>query len=68
MICMTDTKTVKKFMTDLKANDCECTLDLQNGICEAKDGNTTVYKGIRKGPEGQPWIIRTQNSERIKFS
>lgn len=67
MVCMTDTKTVKRFMADLLANDCECVLDLQAGTAEAKDGNITVYKALQKG-KGQPWIVAYENTERIKFA
>jgi hypothetical protein len=65
---MTDTKTVMKFLNDLAANECIVTYDLQAGVCEAKDGNTVVYKGIRKGASGEPWIVRCTNTERIKFA
>lgn len=68
MVCMTDTKTVERFMVDLEEEGCECVLDLEAGTCEAKDDGQTVYKGVRKGAAGQPWIVRCSNSDRIKFN
>lgn len=67
MVCMTDTKTVMKFMNELLENGCECTYDLQAGTAEAVDDGVTVYKALRKG-SSQPWIVRCTNTERFTFS
>ncbi len=68
MVCLTDTKTVKSFMKQLKDAGCEVMEDYKDAcIVEAKDGDTVVYKGIQKG-RGQPWIVRTNSTERIKWN
>jgi hypothetical protein len=66
-VCMADTKTVEQFIKQLKANGCKVTHRKNEGTVKATDGTTEVYRALQKGKNG-PWIVRTQNSERIKWT
>jgi len=67
-VALTDLKTVRKFVEQLEEEGAEVKLDLEAGTVEALDDGIAVYKGIRKGAKGQPWIVRTQNSPRFTWN
>jgi hypothetical protein len=37
------------------------------GTIEVRDNATTVMRALRKGSQGQPWIVRFFESNRIKW-
>ncbi len=66
MVCLATTATVKAALAGLEANGCEVQLDEDAGTATAKDGDTCVYRALRKG-HGGPWIVRTSDSDRITW-
>ncbi len=67
MVCMAKTRTVKNFIRILRDNGCHVQLDMAAGTAVAKDGDTVVYRAIRKGKSGQPWIVRCESTERFQW-
>lgn len=65
-VCLAPTDTVLSVLEALKANGCGVRLDEDAGTATAMDGDTRVYRALRKGPEG-PWIVRTSSSDRITW-
>jgi hypothetical protein len=51
----------------LGANECEIDW-IDDSAVTAKDGDTVVYRAIRKDRPGAPWLVMTFNSERIKWN
>lgn len=66
MVSMATTTTVKAALKGLKDQGCDVTLNTKAGTAEAKDGAVVVYKALQKG-RGQPWIVRTSNSDRVTW-
>jgi hypothetical protein len=65
-VCQAPTDTVPSILEALEASGCDVHLDEEAGTATAMDGDTRVYRAIRKGPAG-PWIARTSHSDRITW-
>jgi hypothetical protein len=66
-VCLATTATVMHWVRTLREVGCTVELDRDAGTLQAFDGDTCVYQGLQKG-RGGPWIVRTRNSDRIKWS
>lgn len=67
MVCLSNTKTVKKFLADLEADGCEVKLDMEAGTATATDDGVRVYAALQKG-RGGAWIVRCMDGGRIKWA
>jgi hypothetical protein len=65
--CLAESKTVLSAIAALRANECDIDW-IGDSAVTAKDGDTVVYRAIRKGGPGAPWLVMTFNSERIKWN
>jgi hypothetical protein len=63
---MATTKTVLKFLEDLKNKGCTIAHDPDAGTATAHDGTVCVYRALQKGKR-QPWIVRTSNGPNVQW-